>query len=882
MSLSRGGTISSAYAAESAAAVPFGYDQFVGYPAGTRLQDAIPLHWKEYQRAVRDFVPTQDFRWEKVVGSADFVFENNLLDPETVDYFRITPSAQSRVVYKSSLPATPNFRLSGYVKVAQDATFGSVGFIVCADASFSNYIEVRHLGSARVRQFPTSNGIEQAFTQDSGAIVTQNRMHYFELECNEGVLSVYCDQRLLFSGPVVNTGRYFGLAANGASGPSGVWFEDVKVEEFYEILRVYTDVSFTGGTNAGTYENPYQTWAAFAATQTAANHTPGTRYCFKAGVRIPQNISLGANVSNASYWPYECNTTATRWVVASLANVVWTSLGSGRWSFPMSGRTLPGTEPPIEHQTTQQPVYILEDGIRVNGTTLSNITDHVDIYETALGYGLYPTLANLQPGQWAYDYPNQRVVYMPSSGNIANHTVEVSTSQQHAVYVHAPFNLHIEGVEAYGALNNKGAIYQDRGGDGYTLRRSIGRSSDRGVTIGSEVGTRNDNPPNLKNATLEYNESYDVAWKGVSTSGAVPWKGNDAPWFIGCLSRDIGQLTVDAVDCEGLMTTPGTEDANLLWCKSTRIGLLNEIRHFPAGVVHPVGFSIDGGNAVHMNGCRTWQTRTVLRVTATEGATPTDLNAGHITDFYCGNMLSVDCGVPNSADPSMVRSNALVEIGTFEDRNRSDYPMTPPPLTMSGVLIENVTDVGGKYGIQYGFHETGMIAGQTANQSNPTRNSGSLQAVFRNYVFDQCEAAILFHYGSESTLNVYVDIDTDYGVINYTGVGTLIHSYRHKCQPCGNQRQAAALNSSATPTAVANNLAALIGRADGVTNYPGLGTVELGTRDANTTLGNPLLNASYQPQVGSPAINKTAVTTLPKDILWRIRTNNTAGAFEAE
>jgi hypothetical protein len=114
-----------------------------------------------------------------------------------------------------------------------------------------------------------------------------------------------------------------------------------------------------------------------------------------------------------------------------------------------------------------------------------------------------------------------------------------------------------------------------------------------------------------------------------------------------------------------------------------------------------------------------------------------------------------------------------------------------------------------------------------------------------------------------------VDVHSDNGLIHHVAPGSLVLAHRHKCQPCGNQRQSTALS-------------AIIGRADGVGAHSISGSVDLGVRDANTVVvSNPLLNASYLPVQGSLAIGRAADGLTPIDLLFRRRTTATIGALEA-
>ena len=853
------------------ASIATGYDQFVGVEAGTRLQDAVPHEWKDYNRVTANYDDVQAWRWQKAAGAGNLVTANCILDENQVDYFRAVPDGAGDCTYWVSHPIAANFRVSLYAKMSADSSEGGISLLVCGDAGRTQYLEIVAPGSSRIKLL---NGADQTELADSGAIVARDRWHLWEAECNGGFLFFYCDNQLLFSRSVLDyPSRYIGIRTNGTN----VGIEDFRFEPYTPADRVYLDVSATGSANDGTIENPYTSWAACAAGHhNFADHQSGTRYCFKAGVNFGSKLGLGA-VANARYMTYGASANTLEATFAVLETVSWNGpLANGEYWFALPKATLNGIV------TASKTIVLMEDGWRMDGIAFSNTRDHPTQWNQAITTfahrNIVPIAGSLQPGQWAYSVTDERVYMKPSSGTIGDHTYEVSHLLDHVITVTNPQSLWLENLNVYGPGDNKGCIYQENGGDGLVVRRCVGHGGDRGIVFGAEGS----NVANLRNLFVDRCESYDVVWKGVSTTGALPWKGLVDPWFVGCYNHDIAPHLSDIADVEGLMTTPGTEGATILMLKGARIGRITEsIPAYSEGLGHPVVLSVDGGNDIHANGVRAWDTRTVLRWTATEGATPSDLSAGHITSGYCGNVLAVNCGVPSSIDPNTSRSNALIELQTVQDRNRANYDMAPPPLQMSGVVFEYLTDVGGKYAYKAGEHDAGTFAAVTLNQPDG-RDGGALRATIRNYVIASSQAGVIFHYGNESVdggtyvypnagtvVGALVDVHSDNGVIHHVNPSALAVAYRIKCQPCGNQRQS-------------TSLSAIVGRADGVTGHPIAGTVELGVRDANTVVvGTSPVGAGYRPDPGSPAIGRAAGGLAKQDLTWRRRTQNTAGAFEA-
>ena len=864
-----------------------GADEFVGRESGSLLEDTPPHRWIDYSKATGNYEDVQTWRWAKASGVSSIALQNNPTDPDAELQLRAVPTSADECIYWIDTPVEANFTFSAYIKTSPSWADGNCSLLVCGDANpAANYLNVQMWGSSRIKLVPVIGGVSQTPVVESPAVVAVNRLHFVEVEVNQGTLTVYCDNVEMFSYSALDyPGRYLGIRAQS----DDVWFEDVRFSPWANRNRIYVDTSAVGSGNIGTYADPYTSWAAcVAGAHNLSDHIAGRRYCFKSGVNIGAVMSLGGTVTNAQYMHYGPSESELHAVNAVLTPVNWDGPDVNlEYSFPLASGSING------HTTASKTIVLLENGKRMDGTCYANMRDFWEIWQQAIGTfaarNIVPIAGSLNPGQWAYDITTQRVYMRPSADalpfNAANY--EVSHLLDHVISVSNPQDLTIENLRIYGAGDNKACLYQEQGGGNLTVRRVIGHGADRGIVFGAETN----NVTNMSGLLVDRCESYDVIWKGVSTTGALPWKGLDAPWFVGCWNHDIAPHLSDIADVEGLMTTPGTDGAVILTLKGSRIGRVSEsIPAWLDGLGHPVVLSVDGGNDIHVNGVVGKLTRTVLRVTATEGASPTNLTGGNITAGYFANVLAIECGVPESVDPNTARSNACIELQTVCDRNRDEIEYAPPSLEMSGVVFEYLTDHMGKYAYEAGQHSAGTFCAVTLNQPNKTvgsltypRNGGALRAELRNYIVSESQASIIFHYGNESVDDgdytydnagvvgaALVDVHSDRGVVHHTG-GNLVYAYRIKCQPCGNQRQSATLGD-------------IVGRADGVSGHSVLGgaTVELGTRDANTVASDPLLGADYRPDAGSQAIGRASGGQTPLDLSWRTRTQNTVGALEAD
>jgi len=698
------------------------------------------------------------------------------------------------------------------------ATQAAFNLLLCA-ADANTHLSVRHNGWGRIKLIATALGAETELATSDAGFLALDAIHRLDVYLgSDDMLHVYVDQVPAFAAVDVSAWPSRHLGLRAAA--VGSRCEWIEVRPYTWHTRAYVDIG-AGGSNAGTLANPWTN--AGSVAQNSADFL-----CFKRGTVHGVGWSLWANnVAVVNYGP-EVGEEFAEFAQIAETHVElagWTKVGNEYQRWVGTGELL-----------------VLEDRYRLDGVVAENV-DKIEYWNNLVNFDLVPQPGALAPGQWARD--GGTLYIRPRNDTVSGKTFRLCKSTTVPFKVTSPTNVELYGLHGWGSVGVNAMIYQTGAGGGglkvHHCKASVGDK--RGITFGEGRDGL------LQSPRIWYNEARQVIWKGVSTQGPDMASGlNNALWFAN-FNVDIGSHRSDAGDCEGTMITTGCYGDRVMYGKSTRIGYLGQSYNFYNGLGHPLGFINDGAEDCWFGYCRVFETRAGFSLGATEGL--------QVTSGGVYNALLVDCGVPTDN----LKPNSAVHIRTVGDRN------TGETLHLSGHVIEHVTahacsfSESGKYG-------SGVFSGltryQPASGSVPARSGGRLESVHRFNVVSADQSRRVYNYVSESqdlgTPLTNVAIESDRSVYDCAGLGWA--AARHSGR-----------GGSATAWA---NLADIIARADAVNGET------LGTRDANSVIGDPLLSATYRPQAGSPAIGLAVGSSRPFDLELRPRVHATAGALEAD
>lgn len=321
--------------------------------------------------------------------------------------------------------------------------------------------------------------------------------------------------------------------------------------EYIAWDRTYFSQSGDDSTGNGTIATPYKTLSKLEseALLSSGNH----RFLLKSGERWRESNQFDNVEGSGTGWDDSQPIIIGRYDVGDKPRVTPALDKSSGWSGPDANGeyTLTGQ--------SQTLMFLLEDGVRMNGATKSMNSRFHPLGSAYSGHNRCPVIGSLNPGDWYLDEGPDVLYYKPTSGAPSSHLIEISTGSAAAIRVSKCNHIIVQDLHAYASGHSSGPMNAHGGSSDFVwFRRNEVHTGIRGMVVGSLSTIVTD-------WRMSENDIHDQVWRGAGSTSPNPSNGCPRGQVAFNYIHDNFRLKADYGDMEIWMIGPADDNVTLEW-----------------------------------------------------------------------------------------------------------------------------------------------------------------------------------------------------------------------------------------------------------------------------------------------------------------------------